>query len=64
MRTIFDPPADPFGNEPETSDANGDWCCPKCGHTRRTYRGENDDNAYCVKDGKPMIWNPDERPEV
>lgn len=60
MRANFDPPSDPFGNEVDTPESNGEWYCPKCGHTRRTYRGENDDNAFCVKDGKSMIWKPEE----
>lgn len=59
MRTNFDPPADPFGNEAETPAANGEWFCPKCGRTRRTYRS-NGDSSYCAVDGKSMIWKPDD----
>ena len=64
MKQNFDPPADPFGNEVETHDANGEWYCPKCGRTRRTYRGRDYyDYQSCAVDGKPMIWKPDEHPE-
>lgn len=62
MRTNCDPPSDPFRNEPGSPEPSGEWYCPECGHIRRTYRGENDDNAHCVKDGKRMIWKPDEHP--
>lgn len=60
MRTNFDPPSDPFGNEVETPDANGEWYCPKCRRKRRTYH-DGKDNQYCAVDGKPMIWKSDER---
>lgn len=60
MRTNFDPPADPFGNETETPDANGEWICPRCGKKHRTYLEPGIYNyQFCITDNCRMIWRGD-----